>query len=465
MPTFEYQAQGSDGRVVSGVVFGVSLDHALRDLSSQGLQITQIGVAANINDPLAAVPAPRPAPPIPGGPMPGMPMQGMQTHPAGRPVERPREEVDTHLNPGDSPYATATSSALREHAPPVAQRSYVATSVWGPIVGKVNLSHLLFFFRQGATMFEAGVPIVQSLHTLAGQSQSPKLRGIIREMAGHVEAGRPISAALQRYPEVFSPVIVSLIRAGEEGGFLDEAMSTVADYLEREIELRNLYKRVTFMPKLQIVASIVIILGANVVIDYFGGKFKLWSPLSDPKTWIILTPIIVILFLFFRVGLANHGVKYVFDMVVSNIPYLGKTMRQLTMAKFGRAFGALYRGGVPMVRALQLSADACGNEYLRSRMYPAYKGLEAGRGITETFQSTGAFNPIVIDMVHTGETTGNLDRMLNKMSDYYEEEAATRAQKTGQVVGLMLALLVAIYIGYVVINFYMSYYGGIMKEA
>jgi len=452
MPTFEYQAQAADGKAVSGVVLSPSLDHALRDLNARGLQISRIGLATSINDPLAnPVPVPVAAAVPPA----------VQVESAAL-----TEAQETSRYAADSVYATATREPMASQAgPPVEQRSYAATSVWGPLVGKVALSHLLFFFRQAATMFEAGVPIVQALHTLANQSRSPKLAGIIRELAGHVEAGRPISAGLQRYPEVFSSVVVSLVRAGEEGGFLDESMKTVAEYLEREIELRNLYKRVTFMPKLQVVASIVIILGANLIIDAVGGGQKLWSPLTEPKTWLWLTPLIVILFLFFRVGLANQAVRYLWDSVMANIPYLGNTMRQLTMAKFGRAFGALYRGGVPMVKALTLSADACGNEYLRSRMYPAYRGLEEGRGVTETFRSTGAFNPIVLDMVQTGETTGNLDHMLNKMADYYEDEAATRAQKTGQVVGVLLALLVAVYIGYVVINFYMNYYGGVMGGA
>lgn len=443
MPTFEYQAQGADGQTVSGVVFGTSLDQALQDLGTKGLQVQRIGLAASPSDPLATATVPRP-------------------------VERPKAAEPS--NPSEVPenYLYATSTTRPEgyiEGPPVGQRSYLATSVWGPLVGKVPLSAVLFFFRQGATMFEAGVPIVQALTTLSGQSKSHKLSGIIRELAGHVKAGRPISAGLQRYPEVFSPVIVSLIRAGEEGGFLDEAMAMVADYLEKEIELRNLYKRVTFYPKLQIIMSIIIVIGANMVITYFGGKEKLSSPLTNASTWIWLTPLIIGLFLFVRVGLANPAVKYVWDTFVSNLPYLGNTFRQLAMAKFGRAFGALYKGGVPMPKALGLAADACGNEYLRARMYTARQGLESGHGVTETFRSTRAFSPIVIDMVSTGEQTGNLDQMLGKVSDYYEDEAETRSVKTGQMVGVLLGLLVAIYIGYIVISFYTGHYGGMMREA
>jgi len=135
------------------------------------------------------------------------------------------------------------------------------------------------------------------------------------------------------------------------------------------------------------------------------------------------------------------------------------------MAKFGRAFGTLYRAGVPMQQALKLSADASGNEALRARMYTAYRGLEEGQGVHETFSQTNAFSPIVLDMVHTGEQTGNLDHMLNKVAEYYEDEAATRSVKTGQMTGVIIGLLVAIYIGYIVISFYQGHYGGIGAAA
>jgi type II secretory pathway component PulF len=313
-------------------------------------------------------------------------------------------------------------------------------------------------------MLEAGVPIVQSLDTLSRQSRSPKLTEVIRELRGHVEAGRPISAGLQRYPEVFGPVVVSLVRAGEKGGFLDKALALVADYLDREIQLRNLYRRVTFYPKLQIAASIVIVIATNMIIASLGKSGGLTSPLTEPRTWVFLTPIIIGIFLFLRVGLANFAVKYSWDSMTSNIPFIGNTLRQIAMAKFGRAFGALYRGGVSLPESLNLSADACGNEYLRAKMLPAYQRLEGGAGLTETLRSTGAFSPIVIDMIETGERTGNLDHMLNKMADFYEDEAATRSTQTGLIVGVVLGLLVAIYIGYVVITFYMGHYAPMGTE-
>ena len=419
MPTFEYQAQGVDGKPVKGVVIGSSLDQALQDLNGKGLKILNIGLASNPNDPLAG---------FAGG------------------SARSRE-----VGAAEKPVGTG-GLVTQPRGPETEQRSYVATSVVGPLVGKISYTQLQFFFRQLATMLEAGVPFVQSLDTLAGQVKDPRLKPILLEIKGHVEVGRPMSAGMQRYPEVFTPVMVSLLRAGEEGGFLDQALSEIADYLEREIVLRNLYKRVTFYPKLELVASIAIIIVANWIIASIGGSFRLWSPLTTPATWVVLAPILIFLFLFSRVGLANSRVKYNFDGVIANIPYLGGIIRELAMAKFGRALGALHRGGLPITRSIQLSADACGNEWLRTKMQPASKELETGAGVADTLTATGAFSPIVMNMVATGETTGNLDKMVDKMADYYEDEAETKAIQLAKIVGVCVTILVCIYIGMVIIN-------------
>ncbi|HEY0866574.1 MAG TPA: type II secretion system F family protein [Fimbriimonas sp.] len=440
MPTFEYQAIGADGNTVNGLTIGASLDQALAELSDKGMQVVRIGVANNPHDPLAPTPILATPEPI------------MREAPS--PSQAPE-----YLYEAPSPIASS-----REDARILQQRNYLQTSVLGPIFGRVPLAKLLFFFRQLATMLNAGVPFVQCLDTLSRQARDAKLQKVILEMRDHVAAGRPMSMGMQRYPEVFTPVMLSLTRAGETSGQLDTALRTVADYIEREIELRNLYRRVTFYPKLLVVFSVFIILGTNAIIGSLAPSGqRLSSPLTTWTTWIWLGPLLLGIFLFLRVGLANFRIKYIWDMAILQIPYLGHTLKQLSMAKFGRAFGALYHGGVPIQQALLMSADACGNEYLRSRIYPAEQGLKEGGGVAASFRHTGAFTDIVMDMVSTGETTGNLDQMLGKVSEYYEDEAETRSKQFGQVIGVVVYLMVAGYILYIVLTFYTGYFGGMMK--
>jgi type II secretory pathway component PulF len=436
------------------------MDAAMADLRNRGLEIQNIGVATSIADPLA--PQVRP----------------QATTAFETPTEIPSSDdviegryAKTSMESDASKSVAQGVESYEGHSgrvegPPTEQRSYVATSVIGPLVGKINLATLGFFFNQLGTMQKAGVPMVQSLDTLAKQSNDFRFRNVVEEMKGHVEAGRPMSAGMQRYPEVLTPVMLSIIRTGEEGGFLDEAMFTVAKYIEDEIELRNLYRRVTIYPKILVVVSILIILGANFVIGAVNAKAtKLSSPLTTASTWFWLTPLLIGLFLFFRVGLANFRIKYLWDAFVSHIPFVGKTVRMMSMAKFGRAFGAMYHAGVPLPKVIQLSADSCGNEYMRARLYPAGQRLEGGAGVTETLQATNALSPIVINMLSTGERTGNLDQMLGKMADYYHDEAKTRSVQLGHIVGVVVFLCVAIYIGYIIIQFYMGYGSQVMDFA
>lgn len=408
MPEFEFHATDASGQTVRGTLQGESVADVASLLSHRGLIVSHVALAPEAPSPMEHYGAPP------------------------KDILSPRSAAMTH--------------------------------VVGPLVGKVGLSHLLFFFRQMGVMINAGVPPVQCLDTLATQAGDFRLRKVIQEMAQHVREGRPFTAGMQRYPEVFSPLMVSMVRAGEEGGMMDRSFQLLAQYTQQEIQLRNMVRRLTIYPKVVVAASIGIILAANAIISMVGSSNRMSSPLTNPATWIILTPLIVALFLFFRVGLAQQTVKQGYDFVLLLIPYLGKTVHQLAMAKFGRAFSALYKGGVPIPKAVHLAADACGSEYLRGKMYPAADALQEGAGIADTFERTGAFSKIVLDMTRTGETTGNLDGMLDKLAEFYEDDAATRATTLAYIVGVLCLLAVAAYVGYMVISFYIGHYGGATQE-
>lgn len=448
MPTFEYQASGPSGEVVNSVAFGRNVDEVLQYLGRQGLKVEHIQDAYAKADPLAQTRSEvAPRPPVVGA----VPIPTTIQQPA-KSIWEEREEV-VQTQPPD---------------PITKPRNYFLTSVLGPIFGKVPLRDQSFFFRQFGAMVDAGVPMVQLLGTLSSQARTPKFRNVIKELQTHAQENRPISAGMQRYPEVFSPLVLSLVRAGEEGGFLADALMNVAMYLEEEIELRNMYKRETFLPKLQLFASMIIIIGANLIIGAINKRNQttapgLSSPLTTLSTWYVILPVLIGLFLFFRVGLANYAIKQAWDAIMLRIPFLGKTLHHFAMAKFGRAFSALYKGGVAIPRAITLSADACGNEYLRGRIYPAVDALQNGAGITDTLRSTRAFSDIVMNMMATGEATGNMDQMLTKMSEYYESEGKVRAKQLASVVGVVVVILLGIYVLYVVANFYLGYFGGLLS--
>jgi type IV pilus assembly protein PilC/MSHA biogenesis protein MshG len=427
MPSFEYTAVNAAGQAESGTVLGITITDAVQQLATKGLTVEKINVAQFLGDPLAE-------------------------HPS---------EVTREASAAAPPPVAAEG---QRNAPPVEPRSYMATNVVGPLVGGVGINNLMFFFRQFGTMLDAGVPIVQTLDTLGKQSRDSKLSHVIGEIKGHVLAGRPISAGMQRYPEVFSPLHVSMVRAGEEGGFLALSLKQVAEYMEVDIRIRNQYKRALFMPKLTVIGSIVIIGLANWFISSFTTGATIWSPLTNWANWVFFGPILIGGWLFYKVGLANPAIRYKWDAFILKVPYLGHTLEQFAMAKFGRAFGALYAGGVPIPKAIQLAADSCGNEFLRGQIHPASRRLEEGDAITDTMRSTNAFTPLVLDMMHTGETTGKVDTMLTKVSEYYEDEAEVRSHQLGRVVGVLAIILVAIYVLIVLVKFYTGYFSALFNS-
>lgn len=412
MPIFEYKGVDPSGQAVSGTLTGVSLAAAAAALEQRGLNIDHLAPAESIGDPI--------------------------------PASFGKSEEGTQRVPTEP-------------------RTYIETNVVGQMV-KVPLADIGFFFRQLGTMVHAGVGMVQTLETLHGQTQNFRLKTVIRECAEFAREGKPISAGIERYPDIFSPLMIALVKNGEKAGMMVETLRQVSDYIDREIKLRNLIRRVTLYPKIVIFASIFIIVVANWIIDMVGGKSLITSPLTNLSTWICLAPALIGLWIFTKFVIPNPPVKLKWDRFMIGIPYFGITSHQLAMAKFGRAFASLYRGGVSPHDATILAADASGNEYIRHAIRPAANQVEQGVSITQAFTETQVFTPIVLDMVHTGETTGNLDTMLEKMAEFYEDDSETRAQASGQVLGVVCLLVVAVYIGVIVVRFYVGHFSGVMNS-
>lgn len=449
MPQFEYEALSADGQITTGTTIGSSVPSVVADFRSRGFTITKIQQAHN------------PADPIPSsfsnaGPLSVASPYSNPGQPAHAPVSY--EYAAPAPAPGPAPQIiNQPTNGSEEFGEEYYKRNFFATNIWGPTLGKVSLTNLQFFFQQLGTMTNAGVPLVQSLDTLGTNNRDPKLKTIIFEMRDAATIGHTVTSPMQRYPEVFSPLMISMVRAGEEGGFFDGALRQVADYISQEIQLRNLYRRTTAYPKLVLAASIAIIGGANMIISTIGKGSTIAAPLNSITTWFFLAPILIGLFLFFRIGLSIPAIRYHWDSFVRWIPFVGTTMEGFAMAKFGRALGALHAAGVNTPKAIRLSADSTGNEYVRAHLHPVSTKLESGNSLAQCLRETGVVSPLVLDMVATGETTGNLELMLTKLSEFYEDESKTKAVQMGQFTGVVALTIAAIYVGYVVFSFFTGY--------
>ncbi|MBC8141454.1 MAG: type II secretion system F family protein [Armatimonadetes bacterium] len=414
MPTFTYQAKNEDGKDTSGVIEADDAREASNRLREQGLFTMHLAAARNA--PAATV--------------------------------TQRGETAPRLLPGG------------QYVPVGAQTTIHAA----PFLVGVPLPDLAIMFRQMGTLFNAGVPMVQAITTLATQSQNGRLKDILKDAAQTVAGGHPLSAALERYPAVFTPIQIELVRAGEIGGLLEVMCERIAGYLEREIETRRKLKRETMYPKIVLgVAGFVILLltfvqngmgktGANLVVSRVGFAAGVGA-------------------IAFAVWWAGRYLNQypafgaAWDRAKMLVPGAGDVARKYATARFARAMGALYAGGVNLFRAVEIGARACGNRAIGEQILRLAPLLQQGSGLSEMLAQSGLLSPIAVQMARTGEQTGSLDTMMDKVADYLEDEADVKAHQLAVGTGVFALLLAACVVAYIVISFYGGMMTSLLKEA
>jgi type IV pilus assembly protein PilC len=320
----------------------------------------------------------------------------------------------------------------------------------------VSLKDLAIFFRQFGTMVNAGMPLSRSLSILASQTSSRRLQQVIADLAAQVQAGGKLSEAFRRHPALFRPVQIAMIEAAEAGGLLDRMLNRIADYLEREYEIRLEIKRRTLYPKLLLLAAVFIppvkVLIFDGIVPYLRATVGMILPLF---LWVVG------LWLVFRLLFQIPAFRVLYDGIKLAIPVLGKNVRQFAVGKFCRSLAALYGAGLPVGRALRTSADACDNTLIARAVHRQTPRVERGEPLSAALAGTGLFSPIVLGMVATGEHAGDMEGMLTKVADYQEREAEHSTRQLIVVLGVVVLLAVALMIAVQVVGFYSQYASGI----
>jgi type IV pilus assembly protein PilC len=324
----------------------------------------------------------------------------------------------------------------------------------------VSLKDLSLLYRQLHTLLNSGVPLYQSLDMLSqpNQSPNPHLRRVVADIARHVLTGGRLSERMALYPWLFDRMQVRMVEAGEGGGLLVDIFRRLADYLEKEYETRLEIKRKTLYPKL-VLALLFFVLPINIPLTMAGylrdiTRMLLWLAVVTVPTWLALR-----YFLTSRIG------KELFDQVKLAVPVIGPLVRKMAAARFARSLAALYGAGVPIASALAMSGEASGNYLLEQHSLRMVPALERGVSISQALQATGFFPPMFTGMLATGESTGNLDTMMDKAADFYEEEASHATTQLVVILGVVLLVLVGIFVAIKLISFYSGMLGGIIEGA
>lgn len=343
---------------------------------------------------------------------------------------------------------------VKEQAQKTARKGFSLLALVSPIWTGVSIRAQAVFFRQLATMLQAGMMLSEALESLGRQRGMGRLSVIARQAAEQVRSGGRLSDVLDQQGAAFSGIQIGLVRAGETGGMLDSMIDRIATYLERELELRHKFSRVTFYPKMLFVAILLMPSLIGLITD----KITLDSMISH-----ILTLFLVLLGLYVaaKILLAIPPIRLAWDLFKISFPVLGAISRKLAMSRFSTALSVMYSAGMPLSQAVQMSSMAVGNVVLRRAVASTVPELQGGGQLTAALQKTGKVPELVLSMIATGERTGSLDVTLDKVSDYYDNEAATTLEKTGYLLFVLLILIAGIMVLLIALNFYSGQLSGL----
>ncbi|MGH7295381.1 MAG: type II secretion system F family protein, partial [Polyangiaceae bacterium] len=335
----------------------------------------------------------------------------------------------------------------------------------------VGNKDIVTFTRLFATMIDAGLPIVQCLDILQGQTDNKFFAAILRDVKSSVEQGATFSDSLRRHPKVFDHLYVNLVQAGEVGGILDTILQRLAVYIEKAMKLRRQVRGamvypsivlVVFMGVLTILLTFVIPGFQNMFKD-FGSKDQLpaltravmsvSSFFVGHVLWFILgaTAIVTAVGYTYR---TPKGKRFIHKMML-RFPVIGEVLRKIAVARFTRTLGTLLSSGVPILDALEIVAKTAGNVVVEEAIMFARARISEGKNMAEPLMQTNVFPPMVVQMVGVGEQTGALDAMLNKIADFYEEEVDVAVSAMTSLIEPVMMVGIGGTVGVVLIAMYL----------
>jgi type IV pilus assembly protein PilC len=331
--------------------------------------------------------------------------------------------------------------------------------------GSVALADLVIFTRQLATMIDAGLAMVQSLQGLAEQTTNKVMRDVIRDVCTRVEGGDSFSEALQKHPKVFTRLYVCMVAAGEKGGLLAEILARLATYLENAARLRKKVKSAMMYPTVVTVVAILITIFLLVkVVPVFGEIFasfgaKLPAPtqfLIDisnfVKKWLVLVLVggggMIYGWLYF---IKTPPGRQFWDSRRIKLPIFGSIAHKICLARFTRTLASLIRSGVPILEVLQIVSQTVGNVIMEKAIKVAAADIERGESISAALAKHPVFPSMIIRMITAGEQTGKIDNMLERISDFLDEEIETTLAGLTSLIEPILIVFLGVVIGGMVI--------------
>ena len=373
----------------------------------------------------------------------------------------------------DSPAIVATKLKAMGYAPisiNVANTGMNKELKLPKLGAKVKLKDLAILSRQFATMINSGLSLLRALTILCEQTENKELQRVLLLVRTDVETGSALSQALAKHsPDIFPPLMVNMIKAGEVGGFLDSVLLQVAENFESEVKLRGKVKSAMTYPVVVFIMAILMCSAMLLfIVPRFGKMYKdLGGELPAP-TKILITmstimkwsaPFVIIGFIVFlivwRKVKHDERVRNVVDPMKLRTPVFGKLFQKIALSRFARNLGTMMHSGVPILQSLDIVANTTGNIVIARAVRDVQDSVRTGESLAGPLTQHPVFPPMVVQMLAVGEDTGALDAMLAKISTFYDQEVeATTEQLTALIEPIMIAILGGI-VGSMIVALYM----------
>ena len=340
-------------------------------------------------------------------------------------------------------------------------------------IGGVPSKVITQFTRQLSTLQDAGLPILRSLSILEQQQKPGLLKNSLRDVCEDVEGGCTLSEAFAKHPKAFNRLYVNMVAAGETGGVLDVILIRLAEFMEKSERLKRKVIGAMIYPTVVISFAVLIVTGIMiVVVPKFQEIFvdfdctlpaatvylintSDWFVKGTPPGWavVLLSPFLAVLFL--KLLKQSKGGRYAADVCMLKLPILGKIMEKNAVARFTRTLGTLVNAGVPILEAINITKETSGNEVYARALGTVHDAIREGDSFASPLRAAKVCDGIVVNMIDVGEETGDLDKMLIKIADNYDEEVETLVAGLVALIEPIMVVVLGLIVGFIVVALFL----------
>jgi type IV pilus assembly protein PilC len=335
--------------------------------------------------------------------------------------------------------------------------------------GGVKMKEIMVMTRQLSTLIDAGLPLLRSLNVLISQLKPSKLRDILREISTDIQSGGTFADALAKHPKQFDRLFVNMVRAGEVGGMLEVVLKRLAIFMEKRQALIRRVRGAMIYPVavLLIAAGIVGFLLVKVVpvfaeiFEEFGGdlpaptKFLMACGDFMVYKWWLLICVICWIIIGLKISFKFKAVQRFRDIVILKVPLIGDFVIKVSVARFARTLGTLITSGVPILQALRITRETISNSVVQDAIDKVHDSIKEGETISAPLDQTKVFPAMAVNMIDVGEETGQLDAMLVKVADIYDDEVEAAVEAMLQLMEPIIIIVLGGIIGFIVVSLYL----------